>query len=101
MGLAAIEPEPAAAPESASPPQSLQTRRDWAIMRLFSQLKVPGAVLSALRMSDLDDPDEPWSASRVQERHELLCRCVRHAARLVGTADPSECMSELTQLATA
>ena len=41
-------------------------------------------MLQLLREQGLDCEEEPWTVSRVQERHDFLCRCVRVASRLVG-----------------
>ena len=64
----------------------MATQRDWALLRAWKEQPGPQAVLQVLREMGLDDEDEPWSVSRVAERHEYLCRCVRVASRLVGEA---------------
>ena len=62
----------------------LETQRDWALLREWKEQPGPEAVLERLRERGLDDDDQPWTVSRVQERHDFLCRCVRVASRLVG-----------------
>ena len=84
--------------EPASNPPDLVTRRDWALLRAFHQLSDPAAVLEALRLTGLDDEEEPWSVFRVQERHEFLRRSVRAAARLVGATGGLDGMRELARL---
>ena len=54
------------------------------LRRAWKQQPSPEAVLALLREQGLDDEEEPWTAHRVLERHEFLCRCVRVAARLLG-----------------
>jgi hypothetical protein len=62
----------------------LVTQRDWALLRAWKEQSGPEAVLQSLRERGLDDEEEPWTVSRVQDRHDFLCRCVRVASRLVG-----------------
>ena len=76
-------PVPTALAEAEEPPD-VATQRDWALLRAFKLLPSPDAVLDSLRSQGLDDEDEPWTVLRVQERHDFLCRCVRHAHRLIG-----------------
>ena len=76
-------PVPTALAEAEEPPD-VATQRDWALLRAFKLLPSPDAVLDSLRSQGLDDEDEPWTVLRVQERHDFLCRCVRHARRLIG-----------------
>jgi len=78
--------------------QDLATRRDWALLRAWKQQPTPDAVLRVLRELGLDGEEEPWTASRVQERHEFLCRCVRVATRLVGEAGGLRQMRSLAYL---
>ena len=92
------QPEEASAAEMAPAPQSLAAQRDWVLLRRFPHLRTASAVLDVVRMSGLDDPDEPWSARRVQERYNFLRRSVRAVAELVGMADPITDMHELQQL---
>ena len=68
----------------AEEPPDIATQRDWALLRAFKLLPSPDAVLESLRSQGLDDEDEPWTVLRVQERYDFLCRCVRHASRLIG-----------------
>ena len=65
-------------------PDALSQRRDWALLRAWKELLSPDAVLQSLRASGLDDEDEPWTVSRVTERHAFLCRSVRLVTRLLG-----------------
>jgi hypothetical protein len=74
---------PTAVADAGEPPD-VATQRDWALLRAFKLLPSPDAVLDSLRSQGLDDEDEPWTVLRVQERHDFLCRCVRHASRLIG-----------------
>jgi hypothetical protein len=76
-------PVPTALADAEEPPD-VATQRDWALLRAFKLLPSPDAVLDSLRSQGLDDEDEPWTVLRVQERHDFLCRCVRHASRLIG-----------------
>lgn len=71
-------------PDPSFEPDEVETRRDWALLRAWKVLPSAEAVLESLRMNGLDDEDEPWTVCRVRERHAFLCRCVRHASRLVG-----------------
>ena len=92
------ESEEVSVAETAPASKSRAAQRDWVLLRRFPQLKTASAVLAAVRESDLDDPDEPWSARRVQERYHFLRRSVRAVTELVGMADPMADMHELQLL---
>jgi cell division protein FtsN len=65
-------------------PDDVATRRDWALLRAWKEQPSAEAVRKRLCIDGLDDKEEPWTVSRVQERHTLICRSVRLVARLLG-----------------
>jgi hypothetical protein len=82
----ALPPAPLAVqpPDPLPEPDDLPQRRDWALLRAWKVLPSPDAVLESLRASGLDDDEDPWTVSRVTERHAFLCRSVRLVTRLLG-----------------
>jgi len=96
------QPQPAANAGSAGALSSAQERarqRDWALLHKFKEFRNPAMVLESLRLDGLlDNDDILWTATRVQEHAEDLQRCVRVAARLVGTTDPLHDMHALMEL---
>uniref|UniRef100_A0A7S4M8R1 Uncharacterized protein n=1 Tax=Prymnesium polylepis TaxID=72548 RepID=A0A7S4M8R1_9EUKA len=96
----ALLPAPLAVqpPDPLPEPDDLPQRRDWALLRAWKVLPSPDAVLESLRASGLDDEEDPWTVSRVTERHAFLCRSVRLVTRLLGEEGRTRAVRTLAYL---
>ena len=76
-----------------------EAQRDWEILNAYSQLRYPAAVCEALRMSGvLDESTDEWTALRVQERYDLVCRSVRIVEAMVNDVDPVKAIADMKEL---